>query len=59
VDGISLVETIRDILRRAYGTQWEHAFWRYRLMSTGLIIASVVLILVSIWRKWRSARRRK
>ncbi len=44
----SLVETIRDILRRAYGTQWEHAFWRYRLMSTGLIIASVVLILVSI-----------
>ena len=44
----SLVETIRDILRRAYGTRWEHAFWRYRLMSTGLIIASVVLILVSI-----------
>ncbi|BEV02334.1 YihY/virulence factor BrkB family protein [Novosphingobium olei] len=44
----SLVETIRDVLRRAYGTRWEHAFWRYRLMSTGLIIASVVLILVSI-----------
>ena len=44
----SLVETIRDILRRAYGTAWAHAFWRYRLMSTGLIVASVVLILVSI-----------
>jgi membrane protein len=44
----SLVETIRDILRRAYGTRLVHAFWRYRLMSTGLIIASVVLILVSI-----------
>ncbi len=44
----SLVETIRDILRRAYGTRVVHAFWRYRLMSTGLIIASVVLILVSI-----------
>ncbi|MEO0031304.1 MAG: hypothetical protein RIS94_1062 [Pseudomonadota bacterium] len=44
----SLVETIRDILRRAYGTPWVHAFWRYRLMSTGLIVASVVLILVSI-----------
>ncbi|MBX9884621.1 MAG: YihY/virulence factor BrkB family protein [Novosphingobium sp.] len=43
-----LVETIRDILRRAYGTRLVHAFWRYRLMSTGLIIASVVLILVSI-----------
>ncbi len=44
----SLVETIRDILRRAYGTRLVHAFWRYRLMSTGLIIASVVLILLSI-----------
>jgi len=44
----SLVETIRDILRRAYGTRLVHAFWRYRLMSTGIIIASVVLILLSI-----------
>jgi membrane protein len=44
----SLVETIRDILRRAYGTRLVHAFWRYRLMSTGLIIASVILILLSI-----------
>lgn len=44
----SLVETIRDILRRAYGTKLIYAFWRYRLMSTGLIIASVVLILLSI-----------
>ena len=44
----SLIETIRDVLRRAYGTRWTHAFWRYRLMSTGLILASVVLILVSI-----------
>lgn len=44
----SLVETIRDILRRAYGTRHVHAFWRYRLMSTGLIIASVVLILLAI-----------
>ena len=44
----SLVETIRDILRRAYGTRWEHAFWRYRLASTGMIIAAVVLLLASI-----------
>ncbi|GEO00203.1 hypothetical protein NSE01_20350 [Novosphingobium sediminis] len=44
----SLVETIRDILRRAYGTRITHGFWRYRLMSTGLIIASVILILLSI-----------
>jgi membrane protein len=45
----SLVETIRDILRRAYGTRWEHAFWRYRLASTGLTLASVVLILLAIF----------
>lgn len=44
----SLVETIRDILRRAYGTRLVHAFWRYRLMSTGIIIGSVILILLSI-----------
>ena len=44
----SLVETIRDILRRAYGTRWEHAFWRYRLASTGITLASVILILLSI-----------
>jgi membrane protein len=44
----SLVETIRDILRRAYGTHWEHAFWHYRLGSTGVIVAAVVLLLVSL-----------
>lgn len=44
----SLVETIRDILRRAYGTRGGQAFWRYRLMSTGLILAAVILILLSI-----------
>lgn len=44
----SLVETIRDILRRAYGTRLVHTFWRYRLMSTGIIIGSVILILLSI-----------
>ncbi|WP_353230229.1 YihY/virulence factor BrkB family protein [Novosphingobium sp.] len=44
----SLVETIRDVLRRAYGTEVTRAYWRRRLASTGLIIASVVLILLSI-----------
>jgi membrane protein len=44
----SLVETIRDVLRRAYGTQVTRAYWRRRLASTGLIIASVVLILLAI-----------
>ena len=31
----SLVETIRDILRRAYGTPATYAFWKARLLSTG------------------------
>ncbi len=44
----SLVETIRDMLRRAYGTPVTRAFWRRRLGATGLIIASVVLILLAI-----------
>ena len=44
----SLVETIRDMLRRAYGTPITRAYWVRRLGSTGLIIASVVLILLAI-----------
>ncbi|EGD60247.1 ribonuclease BN [Novosphingobium nitrogenifigens DSM 19370] len=44
----SLVETIRDVLRRAYGTRMTRAFWERRLGSTGLILASVVLILLAI-----------
>ena len=44
----SLIETIRDILRRAYGTQPTLAFWRYRLLSTGVIVGAVVLLLASL-----------
>ena len=44
----SLIETIRDILRRAYGTQATHAFWKYRLLSAGVIFAAVVLLMVSL-----------
>jgi membrane protein len=44
----SLIETIRDILRRAYGTQATHAFWKYRLFSAGVIGAAVVLLMVSL-----------
>jgi membrane protein len=44
----SLIETIRDILRRAYGTEATAAFWKYRLFSTGIIIMAVVLLLVSL-----------
>lgn len=45
----SLIETIRDVLRRAYGTAAEKAFWQYRLASAGLIIGAVILMLVSFF----------
>jgi membrane protein len=44
----SLIETIRDILRRAYGTQATHAFWKYRLFSAGVIGGAVILLMVSL-----------
>jgi membrane protein len=43
----SFIETIRDILRRAYGVTAGAPFWEYRLGSIGLIVASVFLMLVS------------
>ncbi|TPG17535.1 YihY/virulence factor BrkB family protein [Sphingomonas koreensis] len=43
----SFVETIRDILRRAYGVKSTRSFWQYRFTSIGLIIASVVLTLIA------------
>lgn len=43
----SFIETIRDILRRAYGVKSRRSFWQYRLTSIGLIIASVVLTLLA------------
>lgn len=45
----SLIETIRDILRRAYGTRPTAAFWRYRLFSTAFIVGAVVLLLLSLF----------
>ncbi len=45
----SLIETIRDILRRAYGTSPRHAFWKYRLFSAGLILVAMVLLMVSLF----------
>ena len=44
----SLIETIRDVLRRAYGTEPTSAFWKYRLFSTGIIIAAVIMLLLSL-----------
>jgi membrane protein len=44
----SLIETVRDILRRAYGTRATQAFWKYRLISMGLIVGAVVLTMFSL-----------
>lgn len=42
----SLIETIRDILHRAYRVPLASSFWRYRLFSAGMIIAAVFLMLI-------------
>jgi membrane protein len=43
----SFIETIRDILRRAYGTPFSNPFWQYRLTSMAIIIVSVVLVMLA------------
>ena len=43
----SFIETIRDIIRRAYGVTFSRPFWEYRLGSVGMIIAAVVLAMVA------------
>ena len=45
----SLIETIRDILRRAYGTPPAQAFWKTRLFSAGLILGAVVVLMLSLF----------
>jgi membrane protein len=41
----SFIETIREILRRAYGTDYARPFWQYRLIGIIIIFAAVVLLL--------------
>lgn len=41
----SFVETIRDILHRAYGTKPSKSFWHYRAGSILIIVVSVVLAM--------------
>ena len=43
----SYIETIRDILRRAYGVKFSAPFWTYRLSSIGLILAAVLLLMAA------------
>jgi membrane protein len=43
----SFVETIRDILRRAYGVRYCAPFWEYRLGSILLILGAVMLLMIA------------
>jgi membrane protein len=43
----SFVETIRDILRRAYGVKYCAPFWEYRLGSILLILGAVLLLMLA------------
>lgn len=44
----SLIETIRDILHRSYGTKPSVNFWKHRLLSAGVIIGSIVILMTSL-----------
>lgn len=44
----SLIETIREILRRAYGTRPSRAPWRDRLASSGIIVGAVIVLMASL-----------
>jgi membrane protein len=41
------IETVRSILRQAYGVPFSRPFWEYRLGSIGLIVGSVVLAMAA------------
>lgn len=43
----SFIETIREILRRSYGTAYGRPFYEYRLFSLGFTILSVTLALLA------------
>ena len=43
----SFVETIRDILHRAYGTRMSASFWHYRAGSILIIVMSVILTMAA------------
>src|SRR3982750_2624634 len=43
----SFVETIRDILRRAYGVKFCSPFWEYRLGSILLILGAGLLLMIA------------
>ncbi len=44
----SLIETIRDILRRSYDVKFSRPFWQYRLGSIALIIGAVMMTIIAL-----------
>jgi len=44
----SFIETIRDILRRAYGVKFSASFWEYRLASIAFIVLAVILLFTAL-----------
>jgi membrane protein len=41
------IETLRGILRQAYGVRSSTPFWRYRLGAIGLIVGAVILVMAA------------
>jgi len=41
------IETLRAILRQAYGVQSSTPFWRYRLGAIGMIVGAVILAMAA------------
>jgi len=41
------IETIREIIRRAYGTVASHAAWQYRVGAILLIVGSVIIMVIA------------
>ncbi len=43
----SFIETIREILRRAYGTEYDRPFWQYRLIGVVIIVVAVGMLITA------------
>lgn len=43
----SLIETIRDVMHRSYGTEPHLYFWQYRLGSLGTVVVAVFLAMIA------------
>jgi membrane protein len=44
----SFIETIRDILRRAYGVAYTAPFWEYRLISIVFMLGLVLMLMIAL-----------